>query len=54
MTQRNWLDGRTDPYYGGTTAELTQAPTAWRARIEHRWENEWLPKSRGTTTHPDA
>ncbi|MBV9864950.1 MAG: sulfatase-like hydrolase/transferase [Abitibacteriaceae bacterium] len=32
-------------------AELTKLAQDWRARIETRWQNEWLPRSRGTTTH---
>jgi arylsulfatase A-like enzyme len=35
------------------TRELTAAATAWRARIEERWENQWAPRLRGTTTHPE-
>jgi arylsulfatase A-like enzyme len=33
------------------TAELTSAAEAWRARIEERWQNQWLPQAQGTTTH---
>jgi arylsulfatase A-like enzyme len=31
------------------TKELTEAAQSWRARIEERWQNEWLPKANGTT-----
>jgi arylsulfatase A-like enzyme len=31
--------------------ELTSTAKAWRAGIEQRWESEWLPRQRGTTTH---
>jgi arylsulfatase A-like enzyme len=33
------------------TQELVAAATTWRDGIEDRWQREWLPKSRGTTTH---
>jgi arylsulfatase A-like enzyme len=32
-------------------AELTATATAWRARVERRWREEWLPHATGTTTH---
>jgi arylsulfatase A-like enzyme len=35
-------------------AELTAAADDWRAAIEDRWQTEWLPAFRCTTTHPDA
>ena len=35
------------------TAEIQAVARAWRAKIQERWENEWLPKSQGTTTHPE-
>jgi arylsulfatase A-like enzyme len=34
-------------------AELTAAG-AWRTAIEERWQREWLPQVRGTTTRPSA
>jgi arylsulfatase A-like enzyme len=36
------------------TADLTAAAEGWRARIEARWQAEWLPAINGTTTHPDT
>ena len=33
-------------------AELTTAAEAWRARIEERWQREWLPQVKSTTSHP--
>lgn len=33
------------------TAELTALAEAWRAGIEARWQNEWLPRSQGVTGH---
>ncbi|MBN1669854.1 MAG: sulfatase-like hydrolase/transferase [Kiritimatiellae bacterium] len=33
------------------TAELRQTAEAWRARMEKRWEEEWIPQSTGTVTH---
>jgi arylsulfatase A-like enzyme len=33
------------------TAELKAAAEKWRAGIEGRWEEHWLPAVRGTTTH---
>ena len=36
------------------TAELTEAAEAWRAGIEARWQEEWLPAVQGTTTHKSA
>jgi len=32
--------------------ELTAAAEAWRAKIEERWQREWLPQVRTTTSHP--
>ncbi|HUU43028.1 MAG TPA: sulfatase-like hydrolase/transferase [Planctomycetota bacterium] len=32
--------------------ELRGAAETWRARIEKRWETEWLPRTTGTTSHP--
>ena len=32
-------------------AELTAAAETWRAAIEARWQNEWLPRAQGTTAH---
>jgi arylsulfatase A-like enzyme len=32
-------------------AELTAAAERWRAAIESRWQQEWLPAVTGTTTH---
>ena len=37
--------------YPELVAELTAAAEAWRARIEQRWRDEWLPKIPGATTH---
>jgi arylsulfatase A-like enzyme len=34
------------------TEELTKAATAWRAKIEERWEREFVPQSKGTTGVP--
>jgi hypothetical protein len=39
--------------YPELTAELTAAAEAWRAGIEARWQDEWLPQVNGTTTHPN-
>jgi arylsulfatase A-like enzyme len=36
------------------TADLTSAAEAWRAALEERWAEEWLPQIQGTTTHPNA
>lgn len=33
------------------TAKLKDATESFRRNIEDRWENYWLPKSKGTTTH---
>ncbi|NKB69359.1 MAG: sulfatase-like hydrolase/transferase [Candidatus Latescibacteria bacterium] len=33
------------------TRELTAAAQTWRAGIEERWEREYSPEGRGTTTH---
>lgn len=32
-------------------AELKDAAEKWRAGLEERWETEWKPRTRGTTTH---
>jgi arylsulfatase A-like enzyme len=40
--------------YPDLTAELTGAAQAWRAGIEARWQQEWLPAIQGTTTHSNA
>ena len=37
--------------YPDVTADLKAAAEAWRAGIEDRWQNHWLPKANGTTTH---
>lgn len=37
--------------YPDLVADLTRQATEWRAGIESRWETEWLPRARGTTTH---
>lgn len=37
--------------YPEVAAELTAAAQEWRAGIEERWEKQWLPAARGTTTH---
>ena len=34
-------------------AELKDSAETWRAELENRWENYWLPLSKGTTTHPE-
>ncbi len=34
-------------------AELRESAETWRAELEHRWESYWLPRSEGTTTHPE-
>lgn len=49
MAERHNL-AETEP---GLTAELRAAAEAWRAGIEDRWERQWLPAARGTTT-PNA
>lgn len=36
------------------TAELRAAAEMWRAGIERRWQEEWLPQSAGVTAHPTA
>ncbi len=36
------------------TADLTAAAETWRAKIEDRWQNEWLPAANGTTGRPTA
>lgn len=33
------------------TVELKALAESWRAEIERRWEEYWLPRIRGTTTH---
>jgi arylsulfatase A-like enzyme len=33
-------------------AELKEAAEHWRAGIEARWREHWLPQASGTTTHP--
>jgi arylsulfatase A-like enzyme len=33
------------------TRELTALAQDWRAKLEKRWETEWLPVATGTTTH---
>ena len=38
--------------YPELAAELKTVAEGWRVKIDGRWENYWLPKSRGTTTHP--
>ncbi len=38
--------------YPDLTAELTASAEAWRAQIEVRWEQEWLPRANGTTGYP--
>ena len=35
------------------TAQLCAKAEAWRAGIEARWQNQWLPRLNGTTTHPE-
>ena len=32
--------------------DLQAAAESWRAKLEERWESYWLPRSQGTTTHP--
>lgn len=34
-------------------AELKDSAEEWRSGIEERWENHWLPISKGVTSHPD-
>jgi arylsulfatase A len=36
------------------SAELTAAAEKWREGIEGRWQDEWLPRVSGTTTHPNT
>lgn len=50
MAERNNLRHQ----YPELTAELTSAAEAWRAALEERWAEEWLPQVQGTTTHPGA
>lgn len=38
--------------YPQLTERLRARAEAWRAGIERRWREEWLPRMRGTTTHP--
>ncbi|GAB4566470.1 MAG: hypothetical protein Kow0047_17870 [Anaerolineae bacterium] len=38
--------------YPQLTERLRACAEAWRAGIERRWREEWLPRMRGTTTHP--
>jgi len=38
--------------YPELTAELKALAEAWRAEIERRWAEFWVPRLRGTTTHP--
>ena len=33
------------------TEELKRSAEGWRANIEDRWEQEFLPKAEGTVTH---
>ena len=40
--------------YPDLAAELTAAAEDWRAGIERRWQDEWLPRVAGTTTHPNT
>lgn len=40
------------PQHPEVVAQLTAAAETWRAGIERRWQDEWLPKANGTTTHP--
>ena len=47
MEERNNLKDE----YPDLTAELIQLAQTWREEIEDRWQNEWLPKSNGTTGH---
>ena len=47
MEERNNLKDE----YPDLTAALTQLAQTWREEIEDRWQNEWLPKSNGTTGH---
>lgn len=47
MEERNNLKDE----YPELTAALTQLAQTWREEIEDRWQNEWLPKSNGTTGH---
>lgn len=37
--------------YPDLVAELTAAAQAWRAGIETRWRDEWLPNMEGTTSY---
>jgi arylsulfatase A-like enzyme len=48
MAERRNLADR----YPELTAELSAAAEQWRTGIELRWQDEWLPHIRGTTTHP--
>jgi arylsulfatase A-like enzyme len=47
MAERNNLHEK----HPEVTAELKAAAEKWRAGIEGRWEEHWLPAARGTTTH---
>ena len=47
MEERNNLKDE----YPDLTAALTQLAQTGREEIEDRWQNEWLPKSNGTTGH---
>ena len=47
MEERNNLKDE----YPNLTTDLTQLAQNWRQEIEDRWQNEWLPKSNGTTGH---
>jgi arylsulfatase A-like enzyme len=40
--------------YPELTADLAEAAEDWRAGIEARWQQEWLPAIQGTTTHSNA
>ncbi len=40
--------------YPELVAELRSEVETWRAGIEDRWQNQWLPRVRGTTTHGPA
>jgi hypothetical protein len=42
----NLKDGRPE-----LVAELTAAAESWLARIEERWQREWLPNAESTTAH---
>ena len=48
MGERNNLKDQ----YPDLAAELAAAAKTWRAGIEARWQQEWLPAINGTTTHP--